>query len=238
MMSFAGGRGGYMGGPGAGGYAGGTGYGGGSFGGSYGGSMGGGMYGDRRGDACCDEGGAGGRSDGCSACGVGCGGSGAGNGALAYVGQGQGEYIQETTYKYVGQGGDFNPGRKRDYTCALGSCCLLLCLIPCLLWLLSSLMDTTTLPFDCDEGFSNWQTMWPQAKMEYCCSATGRGCPIETTVFPTSNPTAPPTPFVTTPPTPPPTPPPTAPPTQARPTGPVDPFNCAIGVESSWGAEK
>merc|ERR1711933_346809 len=32
---------------------------------------------------------------------------GGGQGSLAYVGSGQGDYIQETTYKYVGCGGDF-----------------------------------------------------------------------------------------------------------------------------------
>merc|ERR1719251_623616 len=85
----------------------------------------------------------------CTACGVGCGG-GAGSGALSYVGTGQGEYIQETTYKYVGNGGDFDVVRpRRDFTCIITSCCLLslVLLIPLLLWLLSGL--STSLPFDC-----------------------------------------------------------------------------------------
>merc|ERR1712232_1475509 len=48
----------------------------------------------------------------CTVCGVGCG-SGAGAGALAYVGTGQGDYIQETTYRYVGCGRErlCKPGR-------------------------------------------------------------------------------------------------------------------------------
>merc|ERR1719382_2254831 len=72
----------------------------------------------------------------CTACGVGCGGN--GQGSLAYVGGGQGDYIQETTYKYVGCGGDFARPR-RDFTCLITTCCLLslLLLIPLLLWLLS-----------------------------------------------------------------------------------------------------
>merc|ERR1719394_1718367 len=58
--------------------------------------------------ACCVA-----QGEDCTACGVGCGGG--GNGALAYVGHGQGGYIQETTYKYVGCGGDFARPR-RDFT--------------------------------------------------------------------------------------------------------------------------
>merc|ERR1712154_195608 len=84
----------------------------------------------------------------CTACGVGCGGGG-GSGALSYVGGGQGSYIQETTYKYVGCGGDFDVVRpRRDFTCLITSCCLSLLLLPLLLWLLSGL-GTTSLPFDC-----------------------------------------------------------------------------------------
>merc|ERR1740129_2645044 len=58
----------------------------------------------------------------CTACGVGC--SGGGQGALSYVGSGHGEYAQETTYQYVGHGGDFGRPR-RDFTCVVTSCCLL-----------------------------------------------------------------------------------------------------------------
>merc|ERR1719323_1000506 len=85
----------------------------------------------------------------CTACGVGWG-SGGGSGALSYVGPGQGSYAQETTYQYVGYGGDF--GRpKRDFTCII---CLplLLLLIPLLLWLLSG--TSTSPPYDCEAGFS------------------------------------------------------------------------------------
>merc|ERR1711920_871670 len=80
----------------------------------------------------------------CTACGVGCGGNGQGN--LAYVGCGQGDYVQETTYKYVGCGGDFARSR-RDFTCLITTCCLLslLLLIPLLLWLLSG--SATSLPY-------------------------------------------------------------------------------------------
>merc|ERR1719245_1579714 len=98
-------------------------------GGAYGGGLGagraGGMaVGGNSGNCCVAQG------EDCTACGVGCGGGG-GQGALAYVGTGQGDYIQETTYKYVGCGGDFARPR-RDFTCLITTCCLLslLLLIP------------------------------------------------------------------------------------------------------------
>merc|ERR1712242_693603 len=161
----------------------------------------------------------------CTACGVGCGGG--GQGSLAYVGSGQGDYIQETTYKYVGCGGDFARPR-RDFTCLITTCCLLslLLLIPLLLWLLSG--SATSLPYDCESGFAQWETTWSPAQQEFCCSTMGRGC--STTALPAPPPTNPPTPF----PTPPPTPPPTRPP---APSGPVDPFNCAVDPENTWAAD-
>merc|ERR1719323_2430919 len=163
-----------------------------------------------------------------TACGVGCGGG--GNGAMSYVGGGHGSYVQETTFKYVGYGGDFDVVRpRRDFTCIITSCCLLslLLLLPLLLWLLSSL-STSSLPFDCDDGFVNWQNLWSAEQQDYCCMTTGRGCTtIPSTAFPETQPP-------TSPPTPPPTPPITRPP---QPPGPVDP-NCAVGAIPTWGAWK
>merc|ERR1711876_63403 len=89
----------------------------------------------------------------CTACGVGCGGG--GQGALAYVGHGQGDYIQETTYKYVGCGGDFARPR-RDFTCLITTCCLL-----CLL------CGEATPPYDCEMGFAQWETSWSPAQQEF-----------------------------------------------------------------------
>merc|ERR1719428_1948023 len=94
--------------------------GGGGVGGGYGGGVG--VAGARgQNGACCVAAG-----EECTACGVGCGGGGPGSGAMSYVGCGQGEYIQETTYKYVGCGGDFDAVRpRRDFTCLITTCCLL-----------------------------------------------------------------------------------------------------------------
>merc|ERR1712209_46982 len=132
-----------------------------------------------------------------------------------------GEYIQETTYKYVGAGGDFDTVRpRRDFTCIITSCCLLslLLLLPLLCWLLSG--TASTLPYDCDAGFSMWETAWSQAQQDFCCSTMGRGC---TTTRPA---TALPEPPIT------------LPPTRPVPSGPVDPFNCAVGDENTWAANK
>merc|ERR1719454_2459298 len=114
--------------------------GGGGFGGA--GGFGGGAHGSGA-NGCATACGVGPGED-CTACGVGCG-SGGGNGALSYVGPGQGSYALETTYQYVGHGGDFGRPR-RDFTCII---CLplLLLLIPLLLWLFSG--SSTSLPYDC-----------------------------------------------------------------------------------------
>merc|ERR1711948_16245 len=188
-------------------------------GGGYGAGRGGMAVAGNNGACCVAQG------EDCTACGVGCGGG--GQGSLAYVGSGQGDYIQETTYKYVGCGGDFARPR-RDFTCLITTCCLLslLLLIPLLLWLLSG--TATSLPYDCESGFAQWETTWSPAQQEFCCSTMGRGC---TTALPETTPTPPPpTPFPSTPPTPPPTPPVTRP---ATPSGPVDPFNCAVDPENT-----
>merc|ERR1712154_296273 len=131
--------------------------------------------------------------------GVSCGGGG-GGGGLSYVGNGLGAYAQETTYKYVGFGGDFDVIRqRRDFTCIIPTCCLLPLLLLLLWWLLSGLF-TTSLPFDCTSGAANAQMMWSSEQQEYCCMTTGIGC---TTAFPETTPTAPPTPPPTLPPRPP-----------------------------------
>merc|ERR1719476_900831 len=201
--------------------------------GGYGGAAGmGGGYGGAQAGGCaaaCGPACGVGPGEDCVACGVGCGGTGGGNGALSYVGYGNGEYMQETTYKYVGCGGDFDVVRpRRDFTCLISMCCLLSLLIPFLLWLLAG--TATSLPYDCESGFAQWETFWSPAQQEFCCSTMGRGC---TTALPEAPPTVPPTPFPTPPPTPPPTQPPTRPP---APSGPVDPFNCAVDPENTWAA--
>merc|ERR1740120_229658 len=143
------------------------------------------------GNSCCVA-----QGEDCTACGVACGG--AGTGALAYVGTGQGDYIQETTYRYVGCGGDFARPR-RDFTCLIATGCLLVLLIPLLLWLLAGLAPTAQ--YDCLAAPGFDPNLWSQDQKDYCCANSGVGCRT------TQPATAPPT----QPPTPPPTPPPTVP---------------------------
>lgn len=148
---------------------------------------------------------------------------------MSYVGVGHGEYIQETTYKYVGCGGDFSNIRpRRDFTCLICVPLSLLLLIPLLLWLLSG--SSTSLPFNCQQGLLTGS--WTLQQKAICCATEGVGCPTTSVEIVTN----PPTPLPTPPPTPLPTPPTTQPPTRPPVIG--DPFNCAIDVVSMWGAEK
>merc|ERR1712066_986214 len=126
-------------------------------------------------------------------------------------------------------------------TCIFTSCCLLslLLLIPLLCWLLSG--TSTSLPYNCDAGFgASTELPWSQAQKDFCCATVGRGCAtVPPTVMPAPVPTVPPTPFPTPPPTPPPTQPPTRPaPRPTAPPGPVDPYNCAVGVYQTWDGPK
>merc|ERR1712151_763227 len=129
-----------------------------------------------------------------------------------------------TTYKYVGCGGDYSRP-KRDFTCIITGCCLLslLLLIPLLCWLLYPEVGCT------DMAYSG---SWTMDQKAYCCAAEGIGCTTRpTTALPETTPTLAPTPFPTPPPKPPPSPP-------VTPSGPVDPFNCAVDAEISWAADK
>merc|ERR1712150_93323 len=133
---------------------------GGAYGGGYGAGRAGGVAVNGNNGACCVA-----QGEDCTACGVGCGGG--GQGSLAYVGSGHGDYIQETTYKYVGCGGDFDVVRpRRDFTCLITTCCLLslLLLIPLLLWLF------WTPQVDCETDFVQWKTHWSVARQNFCCS--------------------------------------------------------------------
>merc|ERR1711979_48078 len=112
------------------------------------------------------------------------------NGNLYYVGSGQGDYVQETTFRYVGYGGDFSGARpRRDFTC-LVSLCLplsLLLLLPLLLWLFWS-TDS------CSDGVENWDYQWSKTKKARCCVETRGlyGCAAHIATFrPTPGPVDP-----------------------------------------------
>merc|ERR1712107_730550 len=38
-------------------------------------------------------------------------------------------------------------------------------------------MGTTSCPYDCNAGYSNWEKGWPSGKKTYCCQHEHRVCP-------------------------------------------------------------
>jgi len=40
----------------------------------------------------------------------------------------------------------------------------------------ASFQELQAIAFDCNAGFANWQNEWSQAKMDWCCTASQRGC--------------------------------------------------------------
>merc|ERR550532_2578676 len=150
-------------------------------------------------DDACGVGPGGGCDAGCGAGGAGCGTSYDTTGVLSYVGAG-GDYKQETTYRYVGQGaGDFEmvgvPTNFRSNICVcLIPLLLLFLLVPFLLYLLPQLSSepVTTMPapqptepYDCNGG-----GLWSFDKKGWCCQHFGKGC----TKSPTPAPRPPPAP--------------------------------------------
>lgn len=150
-----------------------------------------------------------------------------GDDKLEYVGQGQGKYISQTCYRYVGpgKGGDFASTR-RSYT-GIVSILFCVCLMVCTASFSVFFGDgpTSSIQFDCDIGFLDWEILWSQEKREFCCSTQTRGCATTeaASALPTSVPqsgrpsgAAPMPPAI-----------------PSRPTTSVDPFNCAIAW-SHW----
>ena len=142
---------------------------------------------------------------------------------LAYVGGGRGDYIQETSYKFVGQGaGDFDTVTVNSgygWCCIGGGICAVLAVVVILIIVLLPGPDTstTTKPIDC----SGPTLTWSPAKKVHCCARVGRGCPTPppapTTAAPTTIAPAPPT---------------------VTPGTPAPPNECNIGGVADWTALK
>jgi len=91
-------------------------------------------------------------------------------GQMAFVGCGQGEYCADTTYRFVGYGGDFtNARRRRDFTCLI---CTVLSLLLGLLAVLWCIWPAD----ECEIDQMNWQYKWTPAKQRRCCALVGIGC--------------------------------------------------------------
>jgi len=90
---------------------------------------------------------------------------------MNFVGSGQGGYVLENGYKYVGYGGDHGRPR-RDFTClfCLLSLLSLLLLIPLLAWLL-----WPSSQYDCQTSFATCAQTWPMQQQSFCCRQ-GRCC--------------------------------------------------------------
>merc|ERR1740120_678722 len=120
----------------------------------------------------------------------------AGAPVLSYVGSGCGDYIQETTYRYVGCGaGEFEvvtPKKTNYFFFFAGGVGALLLVVLVLLLMPQPATSTTTtsgLPYDCDAGLANAQRGWSISKKAWCCTHANKGC--TTTQAPTPKPPSP-----------------------------------------------
>jgi len=106
---------------------------------------------------------------------------------IQYVGDGRGAYDREQVVTYTGW-------RCRSY-CYMLMCLIFLALIGVLVWFFwpdsttlqkeeSTVQASTSLPFDCQAGFWNWQKGWSGSKKSWCCSNANRGCAPVTTSEP------------------------------------------------------
>jgi len=110
-----------------------------------------------------------------------------------YTGPNLGSYEKVETYQYVGPGrGSVEKVANTTYTgwrcrqvCILLLGLVMVGLIAFLLWLLlrnqsvgyeEPSVEVTSVPFDCEAGYSNWQHGWSPMKQNYCCSTVSRGC--------------------------------------------------------------
>jgi len=90
-------------------------------------------------------------------------------GDVQFVGCGQGAYIADTNYRFVGYGGDYSTPRRRDFTCLICTALSLLLGLLAVMWCLW--------PADeCEVDQLNWKYKWDPAKRARCCTLEGIGC--------------------------------------------------------------
>jgi len=137
---------------------------------------------------------------------VGCENGAGGGGGLVYVGTGCGEYQAQSTYRYVGYGGDFTSvRRRRDFTCLITTVLLAMLMLlllwisyPCqFVWIFfrypiceprPPTWTPPTLPpvvhkfagrvdpFNCANDEATWAASWSDEKKRWCCDVHGKGC--------------------------------------------------------------
>lgn len=119
---------------------------------------------------------------------------------MSFVGDGHGDYIQETNYRFVGKGAGQYVGEGKRKILNLGSCTLAcggLCCAALAMVLIMQLPlpggsdqpgdssdskldplndDATT--YNCQQGYASWQAEWPAGKKSWCCIHQGMACEI------------------------------------------------------------
>lgn len=121
---------------------------------------------------------------------------------FAFVGQGRGPYEMHENISYVGQGGSYDrekivrfEGWRCRFCCVVLLALLLVAGIIALVILLlpnnssyrqEDQQSVTSMAFDCDAGYWNWDKGWSYSKQQWCCLHHNRGC--STSVAPTSFP--------------------------------------------------
>jgi len=121
------------------------------------------------------------------------------DGGLTYVGQGRGAYDMVSNIQYVGPGGSYDreklvtpTGWRCRWWCLLLLFILLIGGVVALVFLLLPQSNdvnqdvvqvsvSSSMPFDCEAGFWNWQKGWSDPKKTWCCNHQDRGCPSTST---------------------------------------------------------
>merc|ERR1740121_2560411 len=110
-----------------------------------------------------------------------CGSGGTGAAVMSYVGSGSGDYIQETTYRYVGAGaGEFEvlASKRPSFGIFLGAGVALLVLVVVVVLILipKPTTTTTTTMSECATTVQSVIDGWSPAQKAYCCKTANKGC--------------------------------------------------------------
>lgn len=113
-------------------------------------------------------------------------------GQMTFVGGGQGDFVQDSSYRFVGFGGDFsNIRRRRDFTCLI---CTALSLLLALLAVMWCFWPAAT--NECEVDAAVWKYKWDLGKQSRCCALAGIGCStVQATAAPAPAPLGPVDPF-------------------------------------------
>lgn len=110
--------------------------------------------------------------------------------SMSFVGNGKGEYIQETVYRFVGDGvGEFGPeppGFCARWGTFIGSSAVMSVLLALVLASLGGLQPTgfprpsssssDGIAFDCEVDYTDWEKKWSVDRQRWCCHQFSRAC--------------------------------------------------------------